>query len=209
MRTDKKVAAALWTAAFALGGAAQAPAADTVPAAIQAAQDAYAGGNYSAAAEQLREALQELRVEFARRALPEELPGFTAAAPELVPMRVPGFAESGGPLPVKATRSYTREGGKVDVELIVGRGPQRDNPFLRLLQQKNMIQGQASSGESEVAFGTGKATVKTLTESGAIQIEADAGKMASLKLTCSGCKDSAEAQGLLKSFNPALLAQSF
>ena len=196
----------------ALGTALYAQPDGSVQGAMQAAQTAYAGGDFAAAAQQLRDALQQLRVEFATKALPGRLPGFQGGQTEVVPMRVPGFAESGAALPVKATRSYTREDGKagsVELEVIVGRAAQRDNPFLRFLQQKNMVKGQEAGAATEVAFGSGKATVKTLSESGAIQADADAGKMGSVKLTCTGCKDAAEVQGLLKGLDPALLAQTF
>jgi hypothetical protein len=187
-------------------------AAESASQSIQAAQTAYAGGDFAGAATHLNEALQQLRVDFARQAVPERLPGFQGGTTEVVPMRVPGFMEGGAPLPVKATRTYTRDDGKdgaVELELIVGRAAQRDNPFLRFLQQKNMIKGEGATGETQVDFGSGKASIKTLADSGAIQIDADAGKMGSVKLSCTGCKDQAEAQQLLKGLNPTLLAQAF
>jgi hypothetical protein len=185
-------------------------AAESASQAIQAAQTAYTAGDFAGAATLLNEALQQLRVDFARQAVPERLPGFQGGTTEVVPMRVPGFMEGGAPLPVKATRTYTRDDGKdgaVELELIVGRAAQRDNPFLRFLQQKNMIKG--ATGETQVDFGSGKASIRTLTDSGAIQVDADAGKMGSVKLSCTGCKDQAEAQQLLKGLNPTLLAQAF
>jgi hypothetical protein len=194
----------------ALGTALPAQEGDSVEGAIQAAQTAYSGGNFAAAAEQLRSALQQLRVEFANKALPERLPGFQGAAAEVVPMRVPGFVEGGAALPVKATRRYNRaDGGTVELELIVGRAAQRDNPFLRFLQQKNMIKGAEGGAASEITFGAGKATIRPIGEAGAIQIEGDAGKMGSFKLTCTGCKDQDEAEGLLKGLDPALLDRTF
>jgi hypothetical protein len=202
---------ALMVALVCLIATLSASAGESVLSSLQAAQSAYGSGDYDLAAGEIQNALYQMRLEFTRKALPEQLPGFTGQAAEVGQMKVPGFVEGNPSLPIKGSRNYQRNDGEgtVQLELTVGRPPQRDNPFLRFLQQNQMQRMQAEGGPKEFAFAGGKATIKPLADGNGFQIDADAGKMASVKLTCTGCKDEAEAQGLLQGLDTTLLSKSF